>query len=181
MKDLIEYKNFFNLQYCLKEATKQCQIIYKKRWQEIFGTAWADNQENAAYFATDRFGRKIRESLVRKGKKSQVSLDTGNSSEWDLTLFGAILTSEPFKSGNFLDQIQTLIDIRNTISHTPGMNITNEVFEQLYARLSNAMKQLGYSETSLKILIENVTFEKQDEDVIHTEKTKEVNTEPNYL
>ena len=118
----------------------------------MFNTNWKDSLSDALYFKTDNRGKKIKETLSSKGKKFQLNLENGNSSEWDLTLLGCILTMKPFTKNDSIAHIQSLISIRNEISHMPDFNISDAKYQEIYAKFTRAMCALGYSDESLLIL-----------------------------
>jgi tetratricopeptide (TPR) repeat protein len=84
-------------------------------------------------------------------KSESVNFDQGNSSDWDLTLLGKVLTSNVFKDSN-TKWINDIIEIRNKIAHSSDIVFSDKKYEDFYAKYFKAMISLGYSAEKLQKL-----------------------------
>ena len=142
--------NYFNLQICLTEANKTLRNMFKNRWKEVFYNKWNDTETDALFFTTDERGRDIKKQL--RGKQFQISLESGNSKEWDINLLATILLSKLFQEKSSKIHIERIREIRNKLAHLPDMTVNDEVFEDLYEAFCQSMKSLGFGENSFSLL-----------------------------
>jgi tetratricopeptide (TPR) repeat protein len=136
-------ENFLKLHRLLQEAKKYFADIFKKKFKEKFKSEWKDNKQSADEFK--KSAEKIRSDL----KKSElINFDNGNTSDWDLTLLGKVLTSNVFKDIN-TKWIIEIIEIRNKTAHSSNLTISDKKYEEFYAKYFKAMTSLGYSAEKL--------------------------------
>ncbi len=111
---------------------------------------WNDCENDALFFSKNKNGKQIKNIL--KGKLFQTSLETGDSNGWDLTILGTILLSIPFKTEKTECHIQALKEIRNKMAHMPDMDVSDELFNELFGIISQSMVSIGYDESVLNSL-----------------------------
>jgi tetratricopeptide (TPR) repeat protein len=139
----LNLENFVKLNRLLQEARSYFAEIFKENYKQKFKSEWKDNKQSANEF------RKSAEKLRSDLKKSElVNFDNGNTSDWDLTLLGKVLTSNVFKDSN-TKWINDIIEIRNKTAHSSDITISDKKYEELYAKYSKAMISLGYSAEKL--------------------------------
>jgi tetratricopeptide (TPR) repeat protein len=148
MKDgeSLKYENHFKQIRLLQESTKYFAEIFKEKYKQKFKSKWKDNKQSANEFK--KSAQKIKSNL--KGNEL-VNFDKGNTSDWDITLLGKVLTSNLFKDSNS-KWIKDIIEIRNKTAHSPDITISDEKYEDFYAKYFKAMISLGYSAEKLKKL-----------------------------
>ena len=160
MMNLEKFQNFIKLHLCICEAAAFCRKKFYEKYSQEFKKNWNDGKVDASFFSEDKRGQKIKEKIEKKGSRFELSLDSGNSLEWDLCIFGPILSMPPFAIKK-CTQIDKLIEIRNEISHMTNMNITNDEYEKIFQRFSDSMKKLGYSQNDLDTLKNNLEMNQQ--------------------
>ena len=142
--------NYCKLQVCLTETAKLLRKLFKIRWKELFQKTWNDNKKDALFFKKDEIGKKIK--IQFQTRQNQVSFETGNSKEWDLSMLVTILLSKPFLTINTKRHIEKLRDIQNKFLELSDMDLSNEVFEELFESIQRLLKVLGCEEFILNSL-----------------------------
>ncbi len=77
---------------------------------------------------------------------------SGNSLNWDLSIFGTLFLYKPFKNDQKASLIKTIRDKRNHVFHNPTFSINDLEFKSLWIDISNAMLELGFSRANLNDL-----------------------------
>ena len=142
--------NYLNLQLCLTEANKFLRKLFKNRWKQVFHKEWKDTEVDASFFVEHENGKEIMKQL--KGRQSQISLETGNSKEWDLNILTTILLSKRFQEIKFKVHIENIKEIRNKLLNLPEMSVSDERFEELFEAFQKSMKSLCFEESKLTSL-----------------------------
>src|SRR5690554_2311697 len=132
------FQNYSKLGLLLSEGTKRLQKRFFSRWKEVFGSDWTDDTEAGKFFQSGN-GLAIKKKMK---KLQQVALTKGESSSWDLSLLGVVLTCPPFNVKRFRKNIDQILEIRNKISHLPDWNIPNDTYAKLLAKLSSTLQVL---------------------------------------
>ena len=140
--------NYYNLKISLTESNKVFREIFKSRWKILFSKKWNDTKKDAAFFTDLEIGIKIKNQF--KGLQFQICLETGNTKEWDINILATILLSKLFQENHTKTHIERIRDIRNKVSHFPDMNVSDEMFDELYESLRESMKSLGCEDCFLE-------------------------------
>jgi hypothetical protein len=142
----LKYENHFKLMCLLQEAQKYFAEIFKEKYKQKFKTEWKDNKQSANEF---KKSAEIKRSDLKKSEL--VNFDNGNTSDWDLTLLGIVLTSNLFKASN-TKWINDIIEMRNKTAYSSDIVFSDKKYEDFYAKYFKAMTSLGYSAEKLKKL-----------------------------
>ena len=152
------YSHFLSLQIMLREGTMLLRQIFLQTWKELYQKDWTDDVEASKYFRNGP-GKEIRDSCK---KIQQISLDSGNSGEWDITLLGTVLTSKLFtqvlKKRSYLQPVSKISSVRNKINHLASLEIEDVKFVELSNELISAMTALGASREYVLKLKDNIAF-----------------------
>ena len=139
----LKYENYFKLICLLQESKTYFAEIFKEKYKDKFKSEWKDNKQSA-----NEFGKSA-ENIRSELKRSElVNFDKGNTSDWDITLLGKVLTSNVFKD-KITKWIIDIIEIRNKTAHSSDITISDEKYEEFYVKYSKAMTSLGYSAEKL--------------------------------
>ena len=141
--DLSKFENYFKLTLLLTEANKHLAEIFKQKYKKKFKSEWKDYKQS-----TDEFKRES-EQIGRENlsKSMLANFEENNASDWDITLLRKVLI-KMFKNKD-CHWVKEIVDIRNEISHSSDLKISDKKFEDLYAKYSKAMVSLGYSKEEL--------------------------------
>lgn len=140
--DLSKFENHFKLTLLLTEANKHLAEIFKQKYKKKFKSEWKDYKQS-----TDEFQRKSEQMRENLNESMLTNFKKHNVSDWDITLLRTVLI-KMFKNKDS-DWVQEITSIRNYILHSSDFIISDEKFEDLYAKYSKAMVSLGYSKEEL--------------------------------
>jgi len=141
----LKYENYFKQIRLLQESKTYFAEIFKEKYKQKFKSEWKDNKQSANEFR--KSVEKLRFHINLQGSEL-VNFENGNTSDWDLTLLGKFLTSNVFKD-SCAKWINDIIEIRNKTAHSSNLTISDEKYEEFYAKYFKAMTLLGYSAEKL--------------------------------
>jgi TPR repeat protein len=173
-------RNYFKLELLIARSHETLRQLFKKRYP-LFngGKTWDD---------TTTCGRNYSANVVAKNKQinltpvQKISVENGNSNEWDLTTLAALLlnTNHPKKLSasqiqqlDYEDQLlKQLRGIRNKLAHHATKSIDDAEFNQLWTDLTAILVAFGDVESELDKLKDDNIFE-SDTQTINEENVKE--------
>lgn len=175
-------QNYTRLQNLLNYvALPLLRKIFVKKWKAKYQREWINSETQGTEFISD-----IGSILFKDARKIQRKLlKTGDIQKWDVPLmiealkcFKKQIKSKTETNSSLKEQIKSfnsLIEIRNKLSHHGGLEIDNESFEKMWKSASEALIILGIAQYDLdKAKIVSVQENKDN-----IEKAEKLKTEGN--
>ena len=144
---MTETENYIKLSNLLERARQFLRAIFLERWKETQGNDWSDCKASGEFFTSGK-GKSIYNHFF---KRSQRTLENGNSSEWDLKALQVIMKDQIFLlSKETKEIIDRIIKIRNEHAHHPSIEtFTSQIFNPLWDRLEIELISLGDSKIEI--------------------------------
>ncbi|CAF1469245.1 unnamed protein product, partial [Didymodactylos carnosus] len=157
--------------------------LFKKRYQQFFGQAWIDSPALGSQFYNSVI-RSNHQNFKFLYPSQRVSIQNGNSEDWDITLLAALLLniSRPQTLSSALQQaldtedkyLKDLRDIRNDLAHHATRLITDIEFSITCKKLKSILIFFGEDDTELDKLVDDIEL-KSSKEIFDDTSVKEMN------
>lgn len=166
--DSIDIQNYLKIQKSLTVLTQTLRKIFLEKYKAKTRKKWLDNIANGRSFC-----KGIGKDIYLHAKKIQQSkYETGNSNEWDITMFVEIL-NELFFEKNLSRILLNLKTIRNKIAHRPTIMISQKEFNEIWADFKILFSYFKVSEAEINKILNDCNNTSIEENKSHTHERKE--------
>ncbi|CAF3357993.1 unnamed protein product, partial [Rotaria sp. Silwood2] len=178
----IDFSNWLKLQGLIGLSFPCLRRLFKTRYQCFMNQIWDDSP---------KIGNIFYKSVIRQHPNNFklfpvqiISIKSGNSEDWDLTLLTALLlnisrpknlsTSEKQILDTEDQFIKDLRTIRNNLAHHATGYITDSEFNQLFQQLKNILVSFGEDDSKIDNIKDHIELE-SSKDIVDDESVKEMN------
>ncbi|CAF1620986.1 unnamed protein product, partial [Adineta ricciae] len=168
-----DVRNYIKLDRLIGHSYGTLRQLFKTRYS-LFnnGQVWDDSPTCGGNYYTNVIAKNKGFHLTSVQK---ISVQSGNSSEWDLTTLTALLSNigRPKTLSNAqIQQLQVedshlvqLRTIRNELAHHPTKTVSDVEFNQLWNRISTILVAFGEDDTELDKLKDDSSFNRSDQPI----------------
>jgi len=84
------------------------KMRFASEWRANYGEHWQDGRPSARFF-------QFIQTITGINSNQRRRLESGNSNEWDISLFFAIFNTAPFNNSTFMPHLKKVKNVRNEV------------------------------------------------------------------